>query len=129
MIADGGLGTSGDIVKAISVGADACDELSPTGGTIAVSGGWVQYDTDATGATTPRFLGGGVITNRGETATRLLSQAACFEQLAIHEIGNALGLIDGADGSGVMSPLQSNIYLQVLGGSLTTASGQAVSID
>jgi hypothetical protein len=122
-LATGGLQPSGCFTTRepdgrISVGVDACEELNPRGGTLAVSGGWVEYYTDASGAaagavgrnivgdgnTVPRFRGAGVITNRGETATRLLARSACFEQLVKHEIGHTLGLLDGPDGGGVMAP-------------------------
>ncbi len=88
----------------ISVSPDTCDELDPNGGTVSLSGGWVQYTADASGRETARFLGAGVITNRGETATRLLARPGCFEQLLRHDLGHALGLLDSPDGAGVMSP-------------------------
>ena len=71
---------------------------------MSVSGGWVQYSADAAGRDVPRFLGAGVITNRGETASRLLARPGCFELLLRHELGHALGLLDSPDGAGVMSP-------------------------
>lgn len=107
-LATGGLQPSGCFTTRapdgrISIGVDACEELSPAGGIIALSGGWVQFDADASGLDVPRFLGAGVITNRGETATRLLARPGCFEELLKHELGHALGLIDSPDGAGVMA--------------------------
>lgn len=94
--------TSRDPDGRISVGVDSCRELSPRGGTIAVSGGWIAYDVN--GGAGPRLIGGGVITNGGEMAVRLLSRPACFERLVTHELGHAIGLADTPDGSGPMSP-------------------------
>jgi len=107
-LAAGGLQPSGCFTARepdgrIAVGVDGCNELSTRGGTIAVGGSWIRYDTDAGGHTTPRFLGGGVITNAGDMATRLLANARCFEEVAAHEIGHALGFADAPDGAGVMA--------------------------
>src|SRR5439155_26048276 len=88
----------------VAVGVDGCNELSTRGGTIAVGGSWIRYDVDADGYTAPRFLGGGVIINAGGAATRLLAQPNCFEEVAAHEIGHALGFMDTPDGAGVMAP-------------------------
>jgi hypothetical protein len=108
-LAAGGLQPSGCFTSRepdgrIAVGVDGCNELSTHGGTIAVGGSWIRYDVDADGNTAPRFLGGGVITNAGDAATRLLAQPACFEEVAAHEIGHALGFVDTPDGAGVMAP-------------------------
>ena len=109
-LATGGLEPSGCFIShapdgRIAIGLDGCGELSPRGGTVAASGSWIRYDVDASGSETPRFLGGGVIVNRGDATARLLSDAACFDRLATHELGHALGFADGADGAGAMSPL------------------------
>ena len=85
----------------IAVGIDGCGELSPTGATLAISGGWVSYDD---GNAVPTFLGGGVITNGGDVATRFLAQSGCFERLMVHELGHALGLSDSSESGGVMTP-------------------------
>jgi hypothetical protein len=115
-LATGGLQPSGCFTTRapdgrITVGVDACEELNPHGGTLAVSGGWVEYSGSGfasaagkTEVTVASFRGAGVITNRGETAARLLARPACFEQLVKHELGHTLGLIDSPDGGGVMSP-------------------------
>jgi hypothetical protein len=121
-LATGGLQPSGCFTTRapngrIAVGVDGCDELSPRGGTIALSGGWIQYETNASGVELPRFLSAGVMTNRGQTASRLLSQPACFEQLLKHELGHALGLVDSPDGAGVMgSSLQCDGFGNGSGG-------------
>lgn len=88
----------------ITVGVDTCQELSLRGGTIALSGGWIAYDTDTNGAAGSQLVGGGVITNPGETAVRLLARSSCFEKVMTHELGHALGLSDAPDGGGVMAP-------------------------
>lgn len=92
----------------ISIGVDGCGELNPLGGTVAVSGAWLRFSTDADGGTVSAFLGGGVITNRGEATSRLLARSSCFERLATHELGHTLGLVDAPDGAGVMAPSLDN---------------------
>lgn len=88
----------------IAIGLDACEELSPRGGTIATSGAVVHVGGDGNAAPSLAFLGGGVLINPGDTAARLLSHSACYERVVTHELGHLVGLIDAPDGSGVMAP-------------------------
>jgi hypothetical protein len=71
---------------------------------VEYSGSGFASAAGKTEVTVASFRGAGVITNRGETAARLLTRPACFEQLVKHELGHTLGLIDSPDGGGVMSP-------------------------
>jgi hypothetical protein len=95
----------------IAIGADACGELNPRGGTVAVSGAWLRIGTDDDGAATSAFLGGGVIVNGGDAASRLLARSSCFERLVTHELGHTLGATDSPDGAGVMAPALDNCDL------------------
>ena len=86
----------------ITVGVDACEELSPRGGTIAMSGGWVRFDDSLPAVPGAQLVGAGVITNSGEMATQLLARPSCFETLLTHELGHAIGLMHSPDGTGPM---------------------------
>ncbi len=103
----GGLQSSGCFTSRspdgrITVGVDACEELSPRGGTIALSGGWVRFDDSIPASPGGQLVGAGVITNSGEMATRLLARPSCFETLVTHELGHAIGLTHSPDGTGPM---------------------------
>src|SRR5207245_649823 len=101
----------------VAVGIDGCGELSPRGGTIALSGRWIDHSRAPLAA--PRVVGAGVITNSGATAKRLLSRPACFDQIITHELGHTLGLADSPDGSGVMAP-----FVDCESGFAVSASGE-----
>lgn len=110
-LATGGLSSPGCLFSRradgrIVVGADNCGELSPRGGTLALSGGWVTY-ADGGGETSPggSYVAAGVITNLGPVAARLVSDERCFERLAMHELGHAIGVGHSPDTTAVMGSL------------------------
>src|SRR6185503_1940341 len=78
--------TAADLVMSFT---DACGEIDPAGGTLAISGAWVSIDS-----TSARILGAGALIRNGGAASAYVSNAACFQAIARHEVDHAMGLRD-----------------------------------
>lgn len=72
---------------------DACGEMSPTGGTLALSGAWTSTSTGTAGANGAfmQILQAGIIANAGRTADAYLKTKSCLQAIETYEFMHALG--------------------------------------
>jgi hypothetical protein len=90
---------------------DPCEELSPHGGTLAISGVWVNTATAPGGPDGfMRVVQGGFSVNGGPIAHEYLEVPACFDQVKAHELAHAIGQISEA--SGAMQPFLDRACLR-----------------
>jgi hypothetical protein len=89
---------------------DPCQEISNSGGTLAVGGATYTSSGGKTvgGTSFYRALAGYIVNNDGSTAATYLTNAACFASVDTHELGHVFGLDHSANSTAIMYAYISN---------------------
>ena len=101
---------------------DPCGEVSDSGGTLAIGGGWFGSPTlTVNGQAFRGFTEGYVINNDNANTLSFFSTPRCFQDVQLHEVLHASGLGHSMDENAIMFPFADNACMSAISAPSTDA--------